>query len=64
MDDTEIEESTAESWLATDAIRVTSIGNENTYYIDQFSNEFFCKNYPDNELVGWGTVYAPSTTFQ
>ena len=55
---------TAINWLALDTVRVTSIGSENTYYIDQFGNGFFCKNYPDNDLVGWGVVYAPSSTYQ
>jgi hypothetical protein len=43
---TEIEEKTAEIWLALGAIWVTDTGQENTYYIDQFDNQFFCKNYP------------------
>ena len=60
----EIEVSTAINWLALDTVRATSIGSENTYYIDQFGNAFFCKNMPDNDLVGWGVVYAPSSTYQ
>ena len=43
---TEIEEKTADLWLSLGTIRVTDIGQENTYYVDQFDNQFFCKNYP------------------
>jgi hypothetical protein len=43
---TEIEEKTADLWLSLGTIRVTDIGHENTYYVDQFDNQFFCKNYP------------------
>lgn len=43
---TEIEEKTATIWLALGTITVTSTGSENTYYVDQFGNKFFCKNYP------------------
>ncbi len=43
---TEIEEKTADLWLSLGTIRVTDIGHENTYYIDKFDNQFFCKNYP------------------
>lgn len=43
---TEIEEKTATIWLALGTITVTSTGSENTYYIDEFGNEFYCKNYP------------------
>lgn len=56
----EIEVVTAINWLNADTIRVTDYGNENTYYIDQFGNEFFCKNYPEQ----YGTVFAPASTFQ
>ncbi len=44
---TEIEEKTADIWLSLGTIWVTDIGQENTYYIDQFDNQFFCKNYPN-----------------
>jgi hypothetical protein len=44
---TEIEEKTADIWLALGTIWVTETGQENTYYIDQFDNQFFCKNYPN-----------------
>jgi hypothetical protein len=43
---TEIEEKTASIWLSRGTIWVTDTGHENTYYIDQFGNQFFCKNYP------------------
>jgi len=43
---THIEEQTAENWLMTGAITVTEYGNENTYYVDEFENTFYCKNYP------------------
>lgn len=42
----EIEVQTAELWLSAGTIRVDSTGSENTYYLDQFDNRFFCKNYP------------------
>jgi len=42
----ELSELTAATWLAQDTIRVTDYGSENTYYIDQFNIEYFCKNYP------------------
>jgi hypothetical protein len=44
---TEIEEVTADNWMSIGTIWVTDTGSENTYYIDQFDNQFFCKNYPD-----------------
>jgi hypothetical protein len=43
---TEIEEKTADLWLSIGTIRITETGHENTYYVDQFDNQFFCKNYP------------------
>ena len=43
---TEIEEKTANLWLELGTIKITDIGQENTYYVDQFENQFFCKNYP------------------
>ena len=42
----EIEEKTAILWLQLGTIKITDIGQENTYYIDQFKNQFYCKNYP------------------
>jgi hypothetical protein len=43
---TEIEEKTADLWLLLGTIWITETGQENTYYTDQFANQFFCKNYP------------------
>lgn len=43
---TEIEEKTANIWLALGTIWITETGQENTYYVDQFENQFYCKNYP------------------
>ena len=42
----EIEEKTADIWLSLGTIWVTETGQENTYYLDQFDNQFYCKNYP------------------
>lgn len=42
----ELEEPAADSWLNAGAIHITETGQENTYYADQFGNQFFCKNYP------------------
>lgn len=43
---TELEEKTANIWLSLGTIWITETGQENTYYIDQFENQFYCKNYP------------------
>lgn len=43
----EIEQVTANNWLALGTVQVVEQGNENTYYCDQFDNRFFCKHYPD-----------------
>ena len=50
LETVELEVSTADLWLSLKTIRVTEIGSENTYYVDQFNNRFFCKNYP------WGFI--------
>lgn len=42
----EIEERTAVNWLQRGTIAETSRGEENTYYRDEFENQFYCKNYP------------------
>ena len=42
----EIEEKTANIWMRLGTIKITETGQENTYYIDQFENQFYCKNYP------------------
>ena len=47
----EIEESTANNWLATGAIQLETTGNENSYYVNEFGTEFFCKNYPEHYNV-------------
>ena len=47
----ELEINVAENWLSTGAIWPTWYGNENTYYINEFGHQFFCKNYP--ELYGF-----------
>lgn len=43
---TEITEKTANIWLSQGTITITSTGAENTYYVDQFNMEYYCKNYP------------------
>lgn len=43
----EIEIETAEAWIKSGTIQMETTGWENTYYLDQFGNEFFCKNYPE-----------------
>ena len=42
----EIEEKTADLWLTLGTIKITETGQENTYYVDQFEQQFYCKNYP------------------
>jgi len=42
-----IEQNTVDLWLSLGTIKITEYGEENTYYIDQFDNEFCCKNYPN-----------------
>ena len=44
----EIEIQTAEIWLASGAIKVSHVGNENTYYVNEFDHQFMCKNYPNS----------------
>lgn len=45
----EIEIPTADLWLSTGAITITDIGEENTYYTNEFGHLFFCKNYPSRD---------------
>jgi len=45
----EIEIPTANLWLSTGAITITDIGEENTYYVNEFGHLFFCKNYPSHD---------------
>ena len=40
----EIEVSVANHWLSTGAIRLVDEGEENSYYMDLFDRQFFCKN--------------------
>jgi len=42
-----IEQNTVDLWLSLGTIKITEYGEENTYYVDQFNNEFCCKNYPN-----------------
>ena len=42
----EISQNTADLWLSQETIKIIEYGNENTYYVDYFDNEFYCKNYP------------------
>ena len=46
-----IEENTVSAWLASGAIQLQTTGNENSYYLDQFGNQFYCKNYPGHYNV-------------
>ena len=46
----EIEIKTAETWLASGAITVSDIGNENTYYVNEFGHEFFARTIQDPEF--------------
>ena len=46
----ELEEFTADLWLSIGTIQVSNYGSENTYYVDQFGIEYFCKNYPREEM--------------
>jgi hypothetical protein len=41
-----IEPKTVEIWLSLGYIKSTWYGGENTYYVDDFGIEFYCKNYP------------------
>lgn len=43
----ELSENTVFNWLANGAIKPIYEGQENTYYTDEFNNEFYCKNYPN-----------------
>ena len=42
-----IEIETAELWVNQGTIWPSEYGNENTYYMDEFDREYYCKNYPD-----------------
>jgi len=43
----ELDQKTVDTWLTLKTIKITEYGTENTYYMDQFDNEFYCKNYPE-----------------
>jgi hypothetical protein len=51
----ELEINTADLWLDQGTIWITETGCENTYYVDQFGTEFYCKNYPSD----YGPVKLP-----
>jgi len=53
-----IEPNTAELWLSTGTITPTWYGEENTYYINEFGIEFYCKNYPQEQ---WRNLYINDT---
>ena len=46
-----IEQTTVDLWLTIGTIKISELGEENTYYVDQFDNEFYCKNYPIQEVA-------------
>lgn len=48
----ELEIETAELWVETGAIQPTRYDDENTYYVNEFDMEFYCKNYPANANYG------------
>lgn len=41
-----LEPKTADIWLSQGTIKPIWYGNENTYYVNEFGIEFYCKNYP------------------
>ena len=43
-----IEQTTVDLWLTIGTITISELGEENTYYVDQFRLEYYCKNYPLN----------------
>ena len=47
---TEIESDTANNWLRQGENTITELGEENTYYIDEWDRRYFCKNYPQAPL--------------
>jgi len=49
-----IEPITVEIWLSKGTIKPTWYGEENTYYVNEFGIEFYCKNYPSQ----YGEVIA------
>ena len=49
-----LESNTVELWLSQGTIKPTWYGEENTYYVNEFGIEFYCKNYPSQ----YGEVIA------
>ena len=45
----ELETVQADTLLLQGSVVIEYEGSENTYYFDQFGNEFYCKNYPIGE---------------
>ena len=43
-----IEQTTVDLWLTIGTFTINELGEENTYYVDQFGLEYYCKNYPLN----------------
>lgn len=63
---TELEQVVVDNWLSVGSITLDSYGSENTYYVDEFDNEYFCKNYPNGPVVdawraGYNTGYLVAT---
>ena len=42
----ELDINTADNWLRSGALTITYKGEENTYYVNEFDQDFYCKNYP------------------
>ena len=42
-----LEPFTANLWEAQGTITPIWCGDENTYYVNEFGQEFYCKNYPN-----------------
>jgi hypothetical protein len=51
----EIESNVALAWIEMGAIIETEYGEENTYYVNAWGHEFYCKNYPDR--IGLASYY-------
>jgi len=48
---TELEENEAQEKLDNGSIKIDCRGSENTYYLDDDGNRYFCKNYPQQEVA-------------
>lgn len=44
----EIEVKTALAWLAAGAIELVEVGEENSYFENEFGHRFFCKDYSES----------------